>query len=125
MMKLGIIFADNNPLLNLIGSPSLKNFVLLVFCVDDSAVTVFVNDSADAVSILAELSDGLIRLAVGQQYLGMNASNPQICLFFNLLNSSAVTNFASGWQSGKDVHVHTVSSSEGQMYLICSVVPFV
>ena len=80
--------------------------------------------SAEAVSMLAELSEDMKCLAVGQQYLGINASNPQICLFFNSLNPSALTNFASGWQSGNDLHVHTVSSSEGQMYLICSVVSF-
>ena len=96
LSKLGIIFADNNPLLNLFGSPSLKTFPTFPFCVDDSVVAVFASDSAEAVSMLAELSDGMKFLAVGQQYLAINASNPQICLFFNSLNCLDSTNFASG-----------------------------
>ena len=111
LSKLGIIFAANNPWVNLFGSPSLKTFPRFPFCFDDSVVAVFVSDSAEAVSVLAEFFDGMKCLAVGQQYLGINASNPQICLFFNSLNCLASTNFASGWQSGKDLHVHTVSSS--------------
>ena len=93
MKKLGIIFAANNPFVNLFGSPSLKTFPRFLFCFDGS---VFVIDSAEVVSMLAELSDGIKFLAVGQQYLAINASNPQICLFFNSLNSLASTNFASG-----------------------------
>ena len=97
MTKLGIIFAANNPLVNLFGSPSLKTFPTFPFCFDDdSVVTIFVVDSAEAVSMRTELSDGMKFLAVGQQYLAINASNPQICLFFNPLNCLALTNFASG-----------------------------
>ena len=94
LSKLGIIFAANNPWVNLFGSPSLKTLPRFPFCFDDSVVAVFV--SAEAVSILAELSDGMKFLAVGQQYLAINASNPQICLFFNSLNCLASTNFTSG-----------------------------
>ena len=111
LSKLGIIFAANNPLLNLFGSPSLKIFPWFPFCFDDSVVAVFVSDSAEAVSMLAELSDGMKCLAVGQQYLAISSSNPQICFLFNSLNSLALTKFAIGWHSGKDLHVHTVSSS--------------
>ena len=100
---IGIIFEANNPL--------LKLFPRFPFCFDDPVVPVFVSDNAEPVSMLAEISDGMKCLAVGQQYLGTNASNPQIILFFNSLNCLTSTNFASGWQSGKDLHLHTVSSS--------------